>query len=297
MLKELFITSLLATSFNIKQPNTTTKKEEINNTTETRSFTLNGVEIATENYNNLVKKIFYYEGQQQIDTATYQFNMVVMSVNSTVTNDIVVSSYARIKKINYEQPNSNITFHPTFTFSKQNNFNITYDLSLDYQTNVANKDATLFDIDYLKRADVYDLLQDDDIPITETEAITNLQSGRSYFYNAEWNKTKSYLTMNDGYMRFSQRCIVEITDTQNNQQNHVAFTALQISYEVNQQTIEVVDIPGIMFTILGMPFSFIAQAFNLTLFPGTPYQINVANVLFALIVALIVIFIIRKFWG
>lgn len=298
MLKELFITSLLATSFNIKQPNTTTyKKDEINNATETRSFTLNGVEIAREDYNNLVKKIYYYEGQQQINTATYQFDMVVMSINSTVNNDIVVSSYARIKNVNYEQPNSNITFKPNFTFSKQNNFNITYDITIDYQTNIYNNDALLFDIDYLKRQDVNDLMQNNNIPITDTESITNIQSGRQYFYNAEWNKTVSYLTMEDGYMRFSQRMLLEITDTQTNQQNNVAWNTLEISYSVNVVPTEVVDIPGIMFTILGMPFSFIAQAFNLTLFPGTPYAINVANLLFALIVALIIIFIIRKFWG
>lgn len=50
---------------------------------------------------------------------------------------------------------------------------------------------------------------------------------------------------------------------------------------------EVVDIPGLMWQILSMPFSFVSQAFNLTLFPGTPYQVNIAN-LFLSIVAIFV---------
>lgn len=46
---------------------------------------------------------------------------------------------------------------------------------------------------------------------------------------------------------------------------------------------EVVDIPGLMFDILTMPFAFISQAFNLTLFPGTNYQINIANIFLCII--------------
>lgn len=56
---------------------------------------------------------------------------------------------------------------------------------------------------------------------------------------------------------------------------------------------EVIDLPGFMFQILTMPFAFISQAFNLTLFPGTPYQINISNLLLAIIAFLVFIFIIR----
>ncbi|MFA5453438.1 MAG: hypothetical protein WC248_07685, partial [Candidatus Methanomethylophilaceae archaeon] len=48
---------------------------------------------------------------------------------------------------------------------------------------------------------------------------------------------------------------------------------------------EYVDIPNLMFTILTLPFSFISQAFNLTLFPNTPYSINIGN-LFLSVVAI-----------
>ena len=59
-------------------------------------------------------------------------------------------------------------------------------------------------------------------------------------------------------------------------------------------TYEVIDIPGLMMYILGMPFSFISTAFNLTLFQGTQYQINISSIFMTIVFALLLIFIIRK---
>lgn len=58
-------------------------------------------------------------------------------------------------------------------------------------------------------------------------------------------------------------------------------------------TYEVIDIPGIMFQILTMPFTFISMAFNVTLFPGTPYSINISQLLLALMAVLVFVFIIK----
>lgn len=57
---------------------------------------------------------------------------------------------------------------------------------------------------------------------------------------------------------------------------------------------EIVDIPGLLFTILGMPFAFIAQSFDLTVFPGTPYSVNLSHIFLAIVCAGILIFIIKK---
>ena len=65
-------------------------------------------------------------------------------------------------------------------------------------------------------------------------------------------------------------------------------------YKQVEQSIEVIDVGGLLWDILAMPFAFISQAFNLTLFAGTPYAINVANTLFSVIAALVLIFIIKK---
>lgn len=55
----------------------------------------------------------------------------------------------------------------------------------------------------------------------------------------------------------------------------------------------VIDIPGLMFTILTLPFTFFTQAFDLTLFSGTPYAINISDVLVAIICILLLIYIIK----
>lgn len=57
---------------------------------------------------------------------------------------------------------------------------------------------------------------------------------------------------------------------------------------------EIVDIPGLMFTILGMPFAWLSQAFNLTIFPGTPYAINIARLMIVIISSLMLLIIIKK---
>lgn len=58
-------------------------------------------------------------------------------------------------------------------------------------------------------------------------------------------------------------------------------------------TIEVIDLPSIMYDVLTMPYQFISVAFNLTLFPNTPYQINLANAFLGIFAFLVLFFIIR----
>lgn len=64
-----------------------------------------------------------------------------------------------------------------------------------------------------------------------------------------------------------------------------------------QPTTEVIDLPGLMFQILGMPFAFISQAFNVTLFPNTPYQVNISNIFLTLIAILIFLWLIKLILG
>lgn len=60
---------------------------------------------------------------------------------------------------------------------------------------------------------------------------------------------------------------------------------------------EVVDIGGIMFDVLGMPFSFISTAFNLTLFPGTPYQVNISTLFLSIFAVIVFVFIVKMIIG
>lgn len=72
--------------------------------------------------------------------------------------------------------------------------------------------------------------------------------------------------------------------------------SITINGSYNSSTInyEIVDIPGIMFTVLTMPFSFISTAFNLTIFPNTPYQINFANLFMVILATFVLMYLIKK---
>lgn len=74
---------------------------------------------------------------------------------------------------------------------------------------------------------------------------------------------------------------IEITSAKNN----VTYTQ------------EIVDIPSLMFTILGLPFSFISQAFDLTIFPGTPYQVNFSNIFLGFIAIAMLLWVLKLILG
>lgn len=63
------------------------------------------------------------------------------------------------------------------------------------------------------------------------------------------------------------------------------------------RAIEIVNIPGLMFDVLTLPFAFISQAFNLTLFPGTPYQVNISNIFLALIGISLLLWVLKIILG
>lgn len=74
-------------------------------------------------------------------------------------------------------------------------------------------------------------------------------------------------------------------------------TTIDYSWYINPETTsnyEVIDVGNLLLTILGMPMAWITQAFNFTLWPGTPYAINVGHVLSAVIIASVIIIIIKK---
>lgn len=80
-----------------------------------------------------------------------------------------------------------------------------------------------------------------------------------------------------------------------------ALTKMTINYiepsTVINPTIEVIDLGGLFFQILAMPFAFISQAFNLVLFPGTPYVIHVGGLILGitgLLVMMLLVSLIMK---
>lgn len=67
------------------------------------------------------------------------------------------------------------------------------------------------------------------------------------------------------------------------------------AYKITNEnvSVDVINIPDIMFQILTMPFTFISMAFNLTLFAGTQYQINISSLFLGILAVIIFVLIIR----
>lgn len=72
-------------------------------------------------------------------------------------------------------------------------------------------------------------------------------------------------------------------------------TAYQTGYSTGGQQNEIVPIRNIMLEILTMPFTFINQAFDVTLWEGTAYAVNIGNFIKGIIAILSIIFIIKLF--
>lgn len=64
-------------------------------------------------------------------------------------------------------------------------------------------------------------------------------------------------------------------------------------YYINNPTYEVIDLPNVMLSILTMPFTFFSQAFNLTLFPNTPYALNIGHTILIIVGVIGTIYLIR----
>lgn len=73
--------------------------------------------------------------------------------------------------------------------------------------------------------------------------------------------------------------------------------SLTYKYYINNPTYEVIDLPNVMLSILTMPFTFFSQAFNLTLFPNTPYALNVGHTILIIVGVIGSIYLIKYLVG
>ncbi len=99
------------------------------------------------------------------------------------------------------------------------------------------------------------------------------------------------ITINNLKINTAYSVKLVITDSNNNTKELIK------SVNTASSNVEVIDIGGLCFTILTMPFAFISQAFNLTLFSGTAYAINIGDVIMFIISIFILIYIVKLILG
>lgn len=75
---------------------------------------------------------------------------------------------------------------------------------------------------------------------------------------------------------------------------------LEIIYyynKVSSGTTEVIDLWGLVATMVSIPFTFLSQAFNLTLFAGTPYAFNFSSLLLTFVCLSVILLILKIMKG
>lgn len=110
---------------------------------------------------------------------------------------------------------------------------------------------------------------------------TDILPGSTTIYSYNWLENETSTTINIAFSEYEDTSKVS---------GSVNYT---LSRPTSPAGTEVVNIPELMFMILSLPFTFFSGAFNLTLFAGTAYAINVSDVVLCIFGLLIVIFVVR----
>ena len=196
-----------------------------------------------------------------------QVDYVYLLANGTYTTKTINAKKVENISINYQNTQENITYGGKFTTSDTN-----YKESdtIEYTTSIVG-----YDIEYKRNNNdnvsfYVNVLQ----PITEWTITANNQT-----YDLEESLTS--FNIEGAATEFVLKYKNEVKET----------------YKINlyeEKAGDYVDIPSLILTIITLPFSFISQAFNITLFKGTPYAINVSTMLLTIVGGAILIWLIVK---
>ena len=112
------------------------------------------------------------------------------------------------------------------------------------------------------------------------EFITSINANQITTYTKNWKNDEEKTTL-----------ILYFTSTKDNNIKSET-TTINLTKTINSGNYEIIDINGLILTIITMPFSFLSQAFNFTLFAGTPYAINVSQLILGMLGTIIAVYII-----
>ena len=110
-----------------------------------------------------------------------------------------------------------------------------------------------------------------------------------------YNVSIAYNNNTDDYFSFSS--VIEYNyDSNASTSNPQQWTITEIHIidtPIVQRPYEVIDIPSVIFTIFTLPFTFMTKAFDVTIFPGTPFQINFSNLVMLILGGITFIYLIH----
>lgn len=293
--------------------------------TDEVSFTI--FEVGTiRNYNQLLVKPANPTETQQYYTLYTNFTLIIKSVQmlgvQQAEHDITlnfITSFIMNGSYDLGYNNPKFTSNPTFTnnsiyiekFETQNEILDNLMSSDNWKTynDTTPTNYTTSNKQYLQQ--------------TTTLTTTTQNNSFIYAYETTIDLEKQYITNSFGYIvitinfisnNFTNQLDPErpnntlITDFSDIGESiyYAKIETISNTKEIGFQTItstitflgntinyEVIDIGGLMLTILTLPFNFISQAFNLTLFQNTPYAVNIGNLIKGIIAIGFVLVIIK----
>ena len=196
-----------------------------------------------------------------------QVEYIYLLANGTKATKTIDAKTVENISINYQNTQENIKYGGKFT---TNDKNYTESDTIEYTTSIVG-----YDIEYKRNNNdnvsfYVNILQ----PISDWTITANNQT-----YTLEESLTS--FNIEGAATEFMLKYKNEVKET------------FKISL-FEEKAGDYVDIPGLILTIITLPFSFISQAFNITLFKGTPYAINVSTMLLTIVGGAILIWLIVK---
>lgn len=184
----------------------------------------------------------------------------------------------------YLNPNSQIS-----PYYEDYYYYYTFDNNNDLYTFMYEDSYTYNQMQTINNLNIWTQGNNSQIETTGTNATITLPSKYKYVkFKIEW--------LTDEIYNENDEIITTLIPNLINCLNPV-YSTISANYTwtfTKQYEYEVLDIPGLLFQILGMPFAWISTAFNLTIFSGTPYAINISRLIMDIVLGLFLILIVKK---
>lgn len=224
---------------------------------------------------NFYSEMYYYTSYDSHYMDIRNIGTIVFFTLSIYENT-VLSSFSYKPSISFDYPNNNYSMVRSFW---------------EYNGNLAITD--LANTLYFSNQRLY-WLNDKDLPEVcycnrgyldqSSSSSISLTTGLPYAFT--WRDVSNNFNGEHGSINYCFNQSVTLKQSVENGQtsfNGEHGATLNYKYYINNPTYEVIDLPNVMLSILTMPFTFFSQAFNLTLFPNTPYAINVGHTILIIV--------------
>lgn len=296
MIKNLITSVVLAASIGIQN---TTVQNSKSTTTNIQTAPVPITNLVYDN-DNLQQGTYYYIKQFESDMPLTYASVKGKGYQKTyvdTVNDIVYQRITYIFRFQYDMPQT-MTFNNMEVHLLGQANTTTYDAYYEdyYLYELTQTNAT---IDYFldnNQLTYQNMQQLENVSMTQlnTDYINTVGYNTLITINNEYKYIKFTINMQFSGYDTAEDVIISQLISATQPVYRTCTSTFTWNAQTDTTTYEVVDIPGLMFTILGMPFAWISTAFNFTFFPGTPYAVNVSHIILVIVASLILIVVVKR---